>query len=689
MGANRAKATLGGALLVAAAWALGGASAPRAADNEVASRSDGPHLDTAAIARERFGNDAPWYLERIPYFESADPRIDAVWYYRWSIYRAHQRDLGAKGFITTEFADDVGWQREPYASLNDASGFHIAEGRWLNDRRFVSDYIDFMYEGGNDRHFTDHMADSTWGRYLVDGDRAAVERHLPVMRHIYGLWEDHFDWSKGLYWVEPLLDATEYTVSSIDASGGKDGFTGGHAFRPSVNSYMIANARAIARIAALAGEPALADEFAAKAGDLETRMVRDLWNPKLGHFSDRYRVDNAYVHFWDFIRARELVGYLPWMFDAVPDAAKYAEAWSHLLDPASLAGEAGLRTVEPSYEFYMRQYRYLGSARECQWNGPVWPYQTTQVLTAMANLLDHYTAQGPVTRSAYMRLLRQYTQLHFQGDRLDLEEDYDPASGKPIVGLDRSHHYFHSGYNDLILTGLVGIRPRADDVLEVNPLLPEPGDPAALAWFHVERVPYHGHEIAVTWDADGAHYGQGAGLTVSADGVVLAHRDTLGRIEVPLARRDPAPIERSIDLAVQLVRGDYPRASASSGSEPENLHDAVDGRLWFYPELPNGWTSSAGSKAQWYALDFGKGVTLSSIELAFFDDGAAIAAPEQVSLEGWSEGRWQALGKARPLANGVTTLGFAPRAVSRVRVVMQPHGSKAIRLAELKAFSGR
>ena len=197
-----------------------------------------------------------------------------------------------------------------------------------------------------------------------------------------------------------------------------------------------------------------------------------------------------------------------------------------------------MRTVEASYEYYMRQYRYLGDAPECQWNGPIWPYQTTQVLIAMANLLDHHSLQGPVTRSDYMRLLRQYTALHYQGDRLDLEEDYHPETGKPIVGLDRSHHYFHSGYNDLILGGLVGIRPRADDVLEVNPLLPDAGDPQALAWFRAQDVPYHGHRIAVTWDADGSHYGRGKGLSVEVNGKVL-HASTSGEPAKPHCVTEP------------------------------------------------------------------------------------------------------------------------------------------------------
>jgi hypothetical protein len=407
-----------------------------------------------------------------------------------------------------------------------------------------------------------------------------VLEHLPVMRHIYRLWDEKFDFDKGLYFVEPLLDATEYTVSSIDASGGKDGFRGGDAFRPSVNSYMYANARALAKMATMAGDTAMAQEYEARAQALKDHVLADLWSEKLDHFIDRHQSrKNPHVKYWDPIRNRELVGYLPWMFDLVPDEAKYAGAWAHLLDPASLAGKAGMRTVEANYEYYMRQYRYLGDAPECQWNGPIWPYQTTQVLIAMANLLDHHAQQGPVTRSDYMRLLRQYTALHYQGDRLDLEEDYHPETGKPIVGLDRSHHYFHSGYNDLILGGLVGIRPRADDVLEVNPLLPDAGDPQALAWFRAQDVPYHGHRIAVTWDADGSHYGRGKGLSVEVDGKEVARRETLGRIELPVARVANAPVARPINWcaassrwaarrATPTPKMSMTRSTAAPGSSP-------------------------------------------------------------------------------------------------------------------------
>ncbi|MET0238329.1 MAG: discoidin domain-containing protein [Sphingobium sp.] len=660
-----------------------------AALGTIAAAAPPPALDVHRVAVQRFGNDSPWYEERIPFFESADPRIDAVYYYRWALYRAHQRDLGEDGFISTEFLDDVDWQRQPYASLNDATGFHIGEGRWLRDRRYAGDYIDFMYRGGNDRHFTDHMADSVWGRYLVDGDRSAALAHLPVMRHIYRLWDEKFDFDKGLYFVEPLLDATEYTVSSIDASGGEDGFRGGDAFRPSVNSYMFANARALAKMAELAGDAPMAAEFTARADGLRKRVLADLWSEKVTHFIDRHQSKNDHVSYWEPIRARELVGYLPWMFDLPPDDPRYAAAWADLLDPASLAGKAGMRTVEASYEYYMRQYRYLGKDPECQWNGPIWPYQTTQVLHAMANLLDHYDAKGPVTRSAYMRQLRQYTALHFQGDKLDLEEDYHPETGAPIVGLDRSHHYFHSGYNDLILTGMVGIRPRADDVLEVNPLLPDPGDPQALAWFRVQDIPYHGHSIAVAWDADGSHYKRGRGLSIEVDGQEVARRATLGRLTVPLSRAPNPTYDRPVNRAVQLARGQYPKGSASSGADPENVHDAIDGRVWFFAELPNGWSSAASSAEQWYMIDLGAPQSLSRAELAFFEDGRTFAVPADYRLQAMVAGQWRDLpGRAdKAVPNGITHADWRAVTTDKVRLLVQQRPDRATRLVEFKLFA--
>lgn len=634
---------------------------------------------------QAFGNDAPWYRDNIPLFESSDSTIDAVYYYRWAVFRAHQRDLGTKGYISTEFLDDVGWQLNPYASLNDASAFHIQEGRWLRDRRYAGDYINFLYNGGNDRHFSESIADAAYARFLVDGDRVDAVRNLDSMRRIYDAWNDRFDVRKGLYFIEPISDATEYTISSIDASGGRDGFLGGTAFRPSINAYMFANARAISRLAALAGDKATAVDFSGRASRLRKRVREALWDPLLGHFTDRYQVSNQHVKYWDRIRGRELVGFLPWTYGMAPDEPRFAAAWKHLLAPDRLGGPYGMRTLEPSYQYYMRQYRYEGKAPECQWNGPIWPFQTTQALTAMANLLRDYH-QDVVSREDYVHLLRQYARLHYQGDRLDLEEDYDPATGKPIVGLARSHHYFHSGFNDLIISGLVGLRPREDDMLEVDPLIPTAHHADDLRWFLLQDVPYHGRLVTILYDADGRHYHMGAGLRIYADGMEIGRSATASRIVVPLLRRPAARPATRTDKLVELVPGQFPKPSASSGGQ-DRIHDAVDGRIMFFPETEHGWDSAPGDDAPWFMVDLGQPQTLGSLEIAFFEN-AVYAAPSGYTLEARVGGSWLTLhaSDTATIANGITMASWTPVKADAVRIRLRPRNGKPVRLVELKVF---
>ncbi|KAK4499743.1 hypothetical protein PRZ48_007929 [Zasmidium cellare] len=623
---------------------------PFAVATAIAKRS----LDTTALASQYFGNHAPWYQDRIPFFTCSDKSIQGVHYYRWKVFRAHQRDLGERGYVSTEFLDDVGWQLEPWATLNDATGFHIGEGRWLRDRRFADDYIRHMYNGGNDRHFTDYMADS---------------------------WDDSFDTDKGLYWREPLADATEYTISSIDASCGVDGFTGGYAFRPSINSYMWANAIAMNKIAALTGENGVASDFQKRADTLKERFQADIWNTTLEHFIDRHQRDTDCVKYWEPIRGRELVGLVPWMFNMPDDNSTYSAAWKHLLDTDKLRGSNGMRTNEPSYEYYMRQYRYdqPTGLRECQWNGPVWPYQITQVLLGMANLLDTYD-QEIITKANFIDELRRYTNIHYLNGEFNIQEDYEPDKTGPIVGLPRSHHYFHSGYNDIIISGLVGIRPRADNVIEVNPMIPEGSD---ITSFRIQDVPYHGHSVAVQWEASGS------GLQVEVDGTVLASASQLGRLTADIPAASAPAIERRIAKSIQLVRGDFPKGSASSGNDTERIHDAIDGGVWFFPELPNGWDSDGTEtdSEQWYAIEFASPTEFTGAELAFFANGDDFALPKDYSIQQFDGSNWvDVWDRPQLVENGLTAVEGDSVTTGKIRVAFTQLAGKKTRLVEFKLF---
>ncbi|KAH7066845.1 six-hairpin glycosidase [Paraphoma chrysanthemicola] len=655
-------------------------------------------LDADALAKQYFGNDAPWYRDRIPFFESSDKDITDVYYYRWNIFRAHQRDLGANGFISTEFLDDVSWQTNPWASLNDATGFHLLEGRWCRDRRFKEDYATFILgPNSNTRQFSEIMAAAVWQGYLVDGVASDAIARLDRMQTVFNAWSDSFDTSKGLYHVEPIRDATEYTISSIDASNGTDGFFGGYSFRPSINSYQFANAKAIASLSALkGGSDSTVQDYNSRAAAIKSRVQNSLWNSTFEHFIDRYQQNNNFVKYWDFIRGRELVGFVPWTHGLPDDTTEYAEAWKHALNSSELLGEHGLRTVEPSYQYYMRQYRYEGTQPECQWNGPSWPFQTTQVISGLANFLNSYptgASTGIIGASDHTRFLKQYAQLHYNPERggiLDLEEDYYPDTGYPIVGLKRSPHYFHSGFVDLVLSGLVGIRPSADDVLEVNPLI----DSSTISYFRADRVIYHGHEISVQWDASGSRYGA-TGLQVEVDGKVVASSPTLARLSVPLSRTAPAATTRRIAKSIQLSSTTaFPKGSVSvTGVDARTIYGSIDGRIWFFPEtdVANGWSTPVGNATElWFQIDFGAGTSTSAADLAFFaEEGQGFDVPESYRIQVATGDSWVDASGAKygeSVANGITEVSWADVTSSKVRVVFTPKSGKKVRLVEFKVY---
>jgi hypothetical protein len=92
--------------------------------------------------------------------------------------------------------------------------------------------------------------------------------------------------------------------------------------------------------------------------------------------------------------------------------------------------------------------------------------------------------------------------------------------------MERGKDYNHSTFCDLVINGLVGLRPQADDTVLVNPLIPE----GKWDYFCLDRVPYHGRLLTILWDKTGKRYGKGAGLSVLVDGHEIAHSDTLSRV---------------------------------------------------------------------------------------------------------------------------------------------------------------
>ena len=603
----------------------------------------------------------------IPLLDCPDKELERTYYFRWWTFRKHLKQV-PEGWVITEFLPKVSWSASNN-TINCAAAHQIREGRWLKDRQFVNDYLDYwLTKGGRVHAYSFWVADSVLSWCDVTGNYQPAKTWLPKLIKNYESWEtSNLDPVTGMFWQ---WDGTE----------GMEGSIGGAGFRPTINGYMYGDALAIARIAEMTGKADVARTYRAKAEKIKEIVQSRLWNdahqffeirrspwalsvfrwwvnndpgltkmakvtasapgsaeclkdPKAplktsdmsaGSYSfarhmgtdewlhydfpepvelsscqvylalvsifvppDSFRilyrqgdkwkeVENAAVQMnrlktWNgvtfnpvrtnglkiefklagsdrnaapFSEVREQIGYVPWCFDLPDD--RFDVAWKQLVDPEGFSAPFGLTTAEQRHPEFKVQY----DAHECMWNGPIWPFATTQTLNALANYLNR-SANPILTRKDYFEALHTYALSHrlklddgktvpwidevqnpFTGDWIARTcilnwEKKDPKKWKVKGGTsDRGKDYNHSSFCDLVINGLVGLRPQQDDSVVVNPLVPD----GVWDYFCLDRVLYHGRMLTILWDKTGNHYGKGAGLRVFADGKEIAHDSTLKRV---------------------------------------------------------------------------------------------------------------------------------------------------------------
>jgi hypothetical protein len=256
--------------------------------------------------------------------------------------------------------------------------------------------------------------------------------------------------------------------------------------------------------------------------------LNQLWSEERSFFLQRISFDGSFVH------GRELIGYFPWAFNLPPDEPRYSAVWSVLLDSSQgFAARYGPTTLERRNPYFMRPFTH-----PCLWNGPSWPYSTTLVLRAMANVLSDYpSSRGSLTREAYYQVLSTYSNTQRDPDGSPMvREDHHPDENRWIA---KGANYNHSGFADLVITGLLGVRPQADDSFVLNPTL----IPRSWAFFCLEDLPYHGHLITVLYDRDGSKYSRGSGLQVMVDKTVAFTSPDLAAVNIKLT---PPKEQRSL-----------------------------------------------------------------------------------------------------------------------------------------------
>ena len=311
----------------------------------------------------------------IPLFTCPDADIEATYYYRWWTYRKHIKETPV-GFLVTEFLKPVKHAAE-YNALSCAFGHHVAEGRWLRDRQFIDGDIHFWLRTGdaggirkNFHQFSGWAAAALYDRWMMDGRQDFLIGYLDPLLADYAAWEQERLTASGLFWQRDVSDGMESSIS-----GGRKVKN----IRPSINSYMYGNARAIAAIAEMAGKQAIAARYRENAARLKNLIEQRLWNKPAAFFETR-------LESGEFAPVREEIGYTPWYFDLPDHAAGYEVAWKQLMDPQGFYAPFGPTTAERRHP----EFQPAAEGDDCQWNGPSWPFATTITLKALANVLNDY-----------------------------------------------------------------------------------------------------------------------------------------------------------------------------------------------------------------------------------------------------------------------------------------------------------
>lgn len=449
-----------------------------------------------------------WMKANIPLFECPQDNFEEIYYFRWWTFRKHLVETPL-GYGITEFLI-----QRPYADkynlISCALGHHIMESRWLHNPVYLKDDVHIWYRGNNGSMMSKFMKFSSWAAYalynsyLVNKDNLFLTGLLPDLTNEFQQWEDEKKLPNGMFWQFDVRDGMEEQIS-----GGRKVKNE----RPTINSYMYGNAFALAKIAGLKGDEATAVYYKAKADSIRQRTIENLWDPE-DLFFETVKEDGA------FAKVREEIGFIPWYFN-LPNKEQ-AVAWKQVIDPNGFLAPFGLTTAERRHP----DFRSHGCC-SCEWDGAIWPFATSQTLTGMANLLNNYD-QPFVNDSDYFRLMELYVESQYYRGRPYVGEYLDETTGYWLKGdQERSRYYNHSTFNDLIITGLVGLRPRADQLIEINPLIPE----GKWDWFCLDNVLYHGKTLTIIWDKTGEKYHRGKGLIVLVDGKEAGRSETLQHLK--------------------------------------------------------------------------------------------------------------------------------------------------------------
>ena len=478
-----------------------------------------------------------WFFDNVPYFDAPDGLVKKMWYYRWWIVRLH---------LTVPETEDI----QGYSFYEGKLGFdnaitfavpvQLKELTYLRDPVYALDQARNAYRNTTESGaIVDPPSSPYWGENYSHWSAAALaemhrvhplaadelRRLLPAVAADVRGWLHAFDKDGDLLPSRDVPRVTGYDLDILSYWWWNGLKLDLYSRTPDLErvdfaSFVYANARGTAELARAAGDEALAKEFDSLADGIRAAALEAFWDSETGFFYPRNAADH------ERIPVRELHGLFPFAMQLAPDEPKYHSALRKLVDPT---------------EFWSRYPPVITSMahyRDWTWTMDgltrnIAPHPISMgAFTAMRAMQDY--RQDIVTPAHFMAMMRSYTELMYprvlaqdpswRPNAHEYYSEWEPGARSPYPKPSDISHDFHSMYNALVVEGMVGLRPRVDDRIELRP--------AAHEWdyFALDRVRHRGRDLTIVWDRpDGTVHYQGfpEGLSLYVDGVLAFTRPNL------------------------------------------------------------------------------------------------------------------------------------------------------------------
>ncbi len=443
--------------------------------------------------------------KNIPIFTCSDKTIEEIYYFRAYNFAKHICKNSKGQYIVTEFSIPVHWAKEREGAIACPVGHQLRELRWFkNAREITRQYIEFWLNDIDGLlYYNNWFISAVYDYLMVSEDWDFVYGNLDKMvEYLTRQKEEHLA-NCGMYKSVDNYDGMELSISA-------------YGIRPTINSYIYANAWALSKILERFND-GRAKEFSNFAERLKEKINTELFQEDFYYALPLEEGETCKEYMPKFSNpnptwgVKEQMGYVPFYF-GIP-SKEQCVAFKYLLDNEVFASPYGITTADKSHP----QFGYY-FGHSCLWNGPVWPFATSQTLTGVANYLQKYD-ELCITADDYVDMLHTYaTSQHLTEDgvtRPFIDENLDGETGewlawKWIAEMEsetypngRGFDYNHSTFIDLVIAGLCGVWVESN--VWITPLV----------GMKIKSFSLHG--VVVKGVAYNVDYTKEKGLTVGTD----------------------------------------------------------------------------------------------------------------------------------------------------------------------------